>query len=177
MNTTLNKIREFSLCSTSREKILKPLNKTKADDEELSFKYILDVLGIIGAAWCLRAINFKDQCLFLADVAESVLHIFEDKYPDDMRVRNCIDGIRKFHAGEITEEDLLVLRRAVNDAMTTSAHAHDSYAAACAAAYASYADASYAIAYACATDMDSSWDAKWKEIEELFIKYFCREIN
>ena len=164
MNTTLNKIMEFSLSEPSWEKLLESLNKTKADDEPLSFKYILDVLGIRDALWCLCKLDYREQCLFLADVAESVLHIFEDKYPDDMRVRNCIDGIRKFHAGEIDYEDLMLLQIAAYYAVDPF---DDN------AVYAAALSAAYTTAYAVSATAAISSSEKWKEIEELFIKYFC----
>jgi hypothetical protein len=181
MNTTLNEIREFLPCEPSWEQLLKSLNKTKADDEPLSFKYILDVLDIRDALWCLTTQSYKDQCLFLADVAESVLHIFEDNYPNDMRVCNCIDGIRKFHAGEITEDDLLILRCAAVYAVYTT----DLAAAAAANTSICTSDSSsHFVAYRSThvsvnahIDAGGSFDAKWEEIEELFIKHFCNELG
>ena len=50
--------------------------------------------------------------LFAADCAERVLPIFEKRYPNDNRVRECIEGVRAFARGEITREELLKLRPA-----------------------------------------------------------------
>jgi hypothetical protein len=66
--------------------------------------------------------------------AETVLPIFENKYPDDKRPRNAIEAARKWACGKIDEKEL-----------------HYAYAAADAAAYAYAADA-YAAAYAYAAD-------------------------
>ncbi len=48
--------------------------------------------------------------MLLANVAESVLYIFEERYPSDKRPRLAIEGIRDWHAGKITSEELARLR-------------------------------------------------------------------
>lgn len=100
MNTTLNEIRKHSPCEPSWIKLLKSLNKTSADGELLELMDILKILGIEDAVWCLRCFGYKEYCLFLADIAESVLPIFEDKYPNDNRPRLTIQAIRDYHAGK-----------------------------------------------------------------------------
>ena len=104
--------------------------------------------------------NEKTQRLFAADCAEHVLHVFEEKYPDDDRPRKAIEAARKFAYGKIRKKEL-----------------SDAWAAACVAAcgaacYAVYysahaaADAAHgAIYYAAA---DAAWAAattKNKEAE------------
>ena len=58
--TTLNKIREFCPCEDGWKQLLTYLNKTKADDESLSFKTILQAIGIKDTLWCLRTQEFKN---------------------------------------------------------------------------------------------------------------------
>jgi hypothetical protein len=82
--------------------------------------------------------------LFAADCAERVLPIFEKRYPNDKRVRECIEGVRAFARGEITRDELIKLRSAAYAAYA-AAYAAD-YAAAYAAAYAAYAAAAAAYA-------------------------------
>jgi hypothetical protein len=55
MKTTLNKIREQSPCTEGWIKLLGALNKTKADDEDVSFLTILESNGVDDALWCLRS--------------------------------------------------------------------------------------------------------------------------
>ena len=175
MNTTLNKIREKSPCASGWNTLLKSLNKTQPDDESLNFKYILDSNGIEDAVWCLRSLDYKDICLFCADVAELVLSIFETKYPADKRPREAIEGIRKYQAGEI---DLEALSKLIAYA-DTAAYAYTA-AYTDAAAYAA-ADAAYAAADAAYAAADAAYTAyaadarkeQWIKIEKLFIKYFC----
>ena len=85
--------------------------------------------------------------------AEQVLDIYEKEYPDDRRVRECLEGIRKYQRGEISKEDLAILIRADADAADNAADAAV-YAAADAAADAAVyaADAAVYAADAAAAD-------------------------
>ena len=177
--TTLNEIRKKHPCTSGWNTLLKSLDKTQADDEPVSFKYILESNGIQDAVWCLRVLGYKEVCLFCADVAELTLPIFEEKYPDDKRPREAIEGVRKFYADEITLDDLGILRKAA--AYAAADYATAATAAYAAAAYADYATTAYAAAaaataaYAAAdvTDADAARKEQWGKIEALFIKYFC----
>jgi len=75
-------------------------------NKEITLLDILDSNGVEDAFWALRCWGYKDYCLLLADVAESVLHIWEEEYPDDDRTRRCIEGIRLFHAVKLTGKEL-----------------------------------------------------------------------
>ena len=118
MKTTLNKIREHEPCTESWEKLLNHLGKTKADDEPLELKTILDLLGIEDAIWALRSLDGKDKemRLFACDCAESVLHLFEDKYPEDNRPKRAIEVSRLYANGEATIEELNDAWAAARDA-------------------------------------------------------------
>jgi hypothetical protein len=104
--TTLNKIRKFNPYKDGWKQLLSYLNKTKADDESLDFKTILQAVGTKEAIWCLRTQEFKDYYKFFTRVAYSVLPIYEDKYPNDTRLRLGIEAVEKFMEGEISKEEL-----------------------------------------------------------------------
>jgi len=90
-------------------KLLKHLGKTKADDEPLEMETILNINGISDAIWCLRALPDEYESvvrLFNCDMAEHVLHIFENKYPKDKRPRESIRMSRAYSAGESTFDEL-----------------------------------------------------------------------
>jgi hypothetical protein len=55
--------------------------------------------------------------------AKSSLDIYENIYPDDKRVHQCIEAIELFIDGKITREELSVKRRAVADAAAAAAAA------------------------------------------------------
>jgi hypothetical protein len=60
LTTTLNDIRKHHPCSAGWEMLLKTLEKTKADDEPVSFKTILESNGLDDALWCLQAVEGYD---------------------------------------------------------------------------------------------------------------------
>ena len=186
---TLKQIRKHSPCQDGWEKLLETLGKTKADDAPVKFSEILNSNGLDDALWCLRALpeehSGKIRCL-TADFAERVLHIFEEKYPDDKRPREAIQGARDYVEGKITLDELKVFRRAAYAVYAVyAADAVDAADAADAAADAAYAAAAtyaanaavYAAAdaYAYAAYADAYADTRKTEIKvqgELLIKYF-----
>lgn len=135
--TTLNKIREYSLCKPSWEKLLTSLNKTKADDEEITFDYLYETLGFDDTLWCLRTLDLKTIQWIALKIAQSAQHLMKDQ-----RSIDCLDVIESFLNGEATRDELTA-------AACAAARAADATArAACAAAYAT---ARAADAAACAT--------------------------
>ena len=108
----------------------------------------------------------RQQIVLVAcDCVELVLPIFEKKYPDDKRVRECLETTRKWVNGEATIEDVRKARAAAYaaaiaataDAATATA---DAYVANAAAIAANAADAAANAAYAdAADDADASADA------------------
>lgn len=52
----------------------------------------------------LGRLRFREQELFLADCAEHVLHIYEEKFPGDSRVRDAIAARRQWATGVISLE-------------------------------------------------------------------------
>ena len=170
--TTLNEIKLRRPCGEGWDMLLASLNKTEADDEPLSFKYILESNGIKDAVWALCVLDYKDQALFRADVAELVLPIFEEEYPNDSRPRKAIEAIRDFYHGKINEVQLKNAACVARDAYDAASIARAAYAA-----YASWcAGACRAYDTAC-VGADSTDDAGnieyWNEVEQLFIKYYC----
>lgn len=159
MELTLRMIEANAPCTSGWRTLLKSLNKTKADEEELDLRYILNSNGIEDAIWCLRCFNYEDYCLFLADIAESVLHIYGSKNKN-IAPRDAITAIREYKLGNITLSEL-------SDASDDAAAYAAAYNAASATAYHA---ASTANAAAAATTYTRS--AKWEEITALFLKHF-----
>lgn len=171
--TTLNKIRKHRPCKPSWEILLHHLEKTGADEEPLSLEYILDTLGVGDAIWALRAIAGieREARLFACDCAESVLHIFEEAHPNDMRPRRAIEVARLFALGNATHAAWAAAAAAAW-AAAYAADAAAAHAAHAAGDAAGYADAAvYAAARAAARDA-AVYAAREKQAE-LFRKYFC----
>jgi hypothetical protein len=178
MKTTLNEIKSHNPCLDAWEKLLGNLNKTKADDELLDLITILKSNGIKDAVWALRCFDYLDCCLFLADLAESVLHLFEQNN-SSKALRLAIQAMRDYKAGRITR---CQLKSASGDACAADADAYD-YAASAAAhtvVVASDAgrasiiarDAAHATVAASTAHAADAREEKWNEIEALFTKHF-----
>ena len=120
MITTLNKIRAFQPCEEGWKKLLKHLNKTKADDEQLSIITILDSNGLSDALWCLRAVEGYDKeiRLFAVWCARRVQHMMTDP-----RSIAAIDVAERYAFGQATDDDLRKARDAAEDAAEDAARA------------------------------------------------------
>ena len=102
-------------------------------------------------------------------VAEIVLPLYEEKYPDNKAPREAIEATKLYIKGEITSEQLLIKRRAAINAAAYAAADADAdayyaaaatYAAAAAAYYAAdYAAYAAAAAYYAAAAVDAAVDA------------------
>jgi len=113
MNTTLNQIREKSPCADGWEKLLKSLNKTKADDEPLSLITILDSNGLEHAVWCLESVEGHDREIILYPVwcARQVQHLMTDQ-----RSLDALDVAERYANGRATKKELAIAMHDSRDA-------------------------------------------------------------
>lgn len=198
MRTTYKKIKSFKPCFEGWKTLLENTNPEMDMTKEIDLMDILKSNGIKDAVWALRCWDYMDWCLFICEVAESVLPIFEEKYPEDDRPRKALQAIRDYKAGIITKQDL---ENAAAAAYATAAAAHDAYAASAAASAATAStadDAMAAAAYAAnaaaaaAYDANAAYDTtaaayasaasaayasaarqnQWEKTEQIFIKHF-----
>lgn len=93
--TTLKEIRAARPCEDGWKKLLAGLGKKRADDDPLPLADVLRINGFDDATWVLRVPSLERLSRhFQAACAERVLHLFENKRPDDMRVREQIAMLR-----------------------------------------------------------------------------------
>jgi len=107
----------------------------------------------------LRCVNLRPVLVeFSCRQAEGVLHIYEEKYPDDNRPRKAIEAARAYQRGEIGKDQLDAALAAAGAAAWAAAGA-----AAWAAAGAAARDAAWAAAggAAWAAARDAAWAAAW----------------
>jgi hypothetical protein len=101
----------------------------------------------------------------LADVAALVLPIYEKRYPNDGRVRNCIEVCRSYARGKASDDDLRKARKAASAYVATAAYDAAAGGAYVATAYASDATVYDSTSYASdATVYDSTSYALRKQI-------------
>ncbi len=113
MKTTLRRIKEHDPCAGGWAKLLKHLNKTEADDEELSLLTVLESNGPVNAIWALRCVDGHDREIRLYAVwcARQVQHLMTDP-----RSTDALDVAERFADGQATSEELRAAGAAAVDA-------------------------------------------------------------
>ena len=122
--TTLAAIRAASPCESGWKKILATLGKTKADNEPLDLLTVLNSNGLDDALWVMSFAMPDDRLArhFQAWCAEQVLHIFEAVRPDDRRVRDQIEMLRRDDATKAERDAAMdAVRDAAMDAVRDAA--------------------------------------------------------
>ncbi len=152
LHTTFVKAREAGACVGSYRKFAKFKGSVPKWGKYTPFPLteVLEVCGLADALWCLRCTVEPSEDIrieFACRCAEHVLHIYEDKYPDDKRPRKAIEAARAC----ITEKSA-----AAADAAWAAADAADAAWAAADAADAAWAAADAARADA-ARDAEREW--------------------
>ena len=170
LTTTFKTIKSHYPCSYGWHRLLKNIKPNSMDDI-VSISEILESNGVKDAFWSLRCWSYIQQCLLLANVAESVLHIFEEKNPGDKRPRQTIESIRKFENGEITYIELIGYAdnatNAANDTYNSDA-SYAAYAATCATSF-----VVNALNVATAAVYSIGDDAQWEINNKLMIDWIA----
>ena len=176
----LKEILESGSCY-SEDRIRELVGKRKS----VSLKNVLDCKDLSDAdkGWAFSRLSFvddRDKRLFACACAESVLHIYEAKYPGDNRPRQATEVARRYATGEATAAELSAARAASAAARAASAAASAAWAASYAASDAARAAASDAASYAASyaawaasyAASDAAWAAARAEQVQL-IRRFC----
>ena len=103
LTTTLNRIRACSPCASGWKTLLNHMGPNHDPDAPINLLTVLESNGVQDMLWCLRATeqDSKSAAIELAALfAESVLPIFEAKYPGDDRPRKAIEAARAYLRGE-----------------------------------------------------------------------------
>jgi len=105
METTLNRIAfKGGLSNESWDKLVSNLGNDL--DKIISIKDVLKSIGIENTIYVLKTvIRKKNVMLFGIELAENVLHFFEDIFPDDKRPRLAIKGAKDYVNGDITRKE------------------------------------------------------------------------
>jgi len=111
IHTTFALAKESEACETSYKKFAEHVGGVRkyGKDTPIPLTEILDVLGIDDALWCLRCTiedTEKESRLLACDYAEHVLHIYEQRHPNDKRPRIAIEVSRRYAQGEATRSEL-----------------------------------------------------------------------
>jgi hypothetical protein len=160
---TAKRLIDSGCCSSGVNTYFKDMNR-KAWNIKKLFEFALSNGHYSDIRYGLSRSMTKEQNIeWSIYCAESVLSIFEDKYPSDKRPRNAINAAKKYLSHPTNENKTAAAYAAASAA--ASAYAAASDAAASDAAYAAYAAASdaaasaYAAAYAAAYASDAAYAA------------------
>ena len=167
MNTTLEQIKSHSPCESSWKKLLKGLNKTKADAEPLTFRCIYNILDEDDLLWSTRVLDKRTRVHVGALFADTVSHLTTDK-----RVHDCIATCFKYSRGKATDDELK--NAAVAAYVTTYAYDAAAADAADVAIAATYAAATYTYG---ATTANDTYGADRKEHKEKLARIFLTYIE
>lgn len=168
--TSLNKIREHSPRCEGWRRLLTYLGKTKADDEPLSFKSILDSNGLDDAIWALRSIDAPEVRLFAVRCVRQIQHLISDE-----RSLNALDVSEMYAVGNATSEEISAARDA-SWAASWDAALDAALAAARDAERDAERDAAFAASWDAALDaVREAWEAAWDAQQRDFIAIFCSE--
>ena len=172
-------------CYSTDQVLALPFSKS----DKITINALFKALPIKDFSWFLVRkceLTLTEKRLFALHCAKQVLPIFENKCPNDNRVRDCIDATERFLNGNETLENLRVFRDAA-----AAAAAYAAYAGADDAAYAAYyaADAAYyaaaaayaayyaaAAAYAAAAYADAAAYAAYDAAYKLSILNFVKSL-
>ena len=167
--TTLNKIREHLPCCEGW-RILTDFGKTKADDEPLSFKSILDSNGLDDAIWALRSIDAPEVRLFAVRCVRQIQHLISDE-----RSLNALDVSEMYAVGNATSEELSAAWVAALDAARDAAR-DAALDAVLDAARAEARDAAWVASRDAVLDATrEAWEAARDAQQRDFIAIFCSE--
>jgi hypothetical protein len=151
-------IREMKPCEDRWNNYLEHYNDFDGTVDEF---LALDKITFKDKVWvCVRLLDHKQKVKFAVDCAKSVLHIFEEKYPEDKRPRLAIEAAEAW-LKDPSEENR---NKCINAAYAAAA----AYYAAAAAADAAYAD--YAVTDAAAA-ASAAYAAKKGENEQELIGF------
>lgn len=119
LHITLQSLKDNNACQDGYARLVEHLGGDFPLDKPINLITYLASNPVEDVIRALRAtVENSDVVarLVAADFAESVLHIFEEIYPDDPRPRAAIAAARAFAKGEIAEEELRVAWDAAWDA-------------------------------------------------------------
>ena len=176
--TTLAAIRAASPCESGWKKLLAALGKTKADSEPLDLLTVLNSNGLDDALWVM-SFAMPDARLarhFQAWCAEQVLHIFEAVRPEDRRVRDQIEMLRRDDATKAERDAAWASALdAAEAAMDAAWAARDAAEAAMDAAWASAMGAAWDSARASAEAAEAAW-ASARDAQESRLRKMLNEV-
>ena len=183
LHTTLKLCKEKEACTVGFKILKKSLPKNHSDDDLIPLTHIIKSNGLDDCLWALRATIEDNEYLsrsFAIWCARQSLQYWQAAYPDDNRVRDCIDTAERFNDGIATEEEVSAARSAAWSA-ARSAESATEYAAESAARSAA-TSAESATEYAATSAARSAatsaaWSAAWSAAKSAQTKQLIKMLE
>lgn len=99
-------------------------------EERITIKKILAVTSEQDTVAAMDSSRDFKKYLFMAEIAELSLHVFEDVFPNDNRARNCINSVSNFAIGRSSWVKVMKFRNELSDITGLSIHAQNAINAA-----------------------------------------------
>lgn len=118
IHTTLNLLKEKDACQDGYQTLIDHLGLDFNKDEPIALTTILESNNLDDTLWVLDTAALEEEeskllrFAFGTWCARQVLHLYENEYPNDNRVRNCIEVTERFAKGDATQEELNAARAA-----------------------------------------------------------------
>ena len=112
ITTTLPEIQKYQPHPSYLATIFQSLNKKDIDNVPIPLEYLLNIGGLDLAVWALRAIPGRERAfrILACCVANSVLSVFEDIFPEQKALRLAIVTARRMAEGLATPKEIEVAR-------------------------------------------------------------------
>jgi len=120
MKVTIESIDKFNPCKSGRDNLIKHYG----DKFNMTMEEFLSIENVSydDKVWyATKVINIKTLQQWSVECAEFVLDNFESVYPNNTRVRDCLEVIKRFLVGEATREELSAAESAVYSAAYSAA--------------------------------------------------------
>jgi len=165
---TVNWLNKINACSDAVE----AFKYQKETDSIKVLKGAMKIDRFDWANWLIaRLMNRKQKLAYSIFAAESVIDIFEKKYPDDKRPRNAIEAAKKVLKSDTKKNRAAAYSAASSAAYSASSAAYSAAYSADSAYYAdSAADSASSAAYSAAYSADSASSAR-KKLQKKIINY------
>ena len=160
LHTTLKLCKEKEACTVGFKILKKSLPKNHSDDDLIPLTHIIKSNGLDDCLWALRATIEDNEHLsrsFAIWCARQSLQYWQAAYPNNRRVRDCIDTAERFNDGIATEKEMATARSAASSAAQSAACSAAEFAASSAAEFAARSTAEFA-AWSAASS--AAWSAE-----------------
>lgn len=145
LHTTLKLCKVNKACTDGYRTLKKSLPKDHKKTDLIPLTHVIESNGLEDALWALRATVEDSDYLaraFAIWCARECLQYWEKEYPDDDRVKNCIDIAEQYNNGQANDDDLQAAEYTASSAAYSAAYFEAD------AVYAAYAAARSAMAAA-----------------------------